>query len=76
MGVAGSTLLFVLAHASYQQPFMLLGITLLSLLYAGLVRWRQSIWAAMAAHFLFDAVQLLVVIPWLLKLLPEAGGGG
>ena len=70
VGMWFSTLLFVLAHASYEQPLMLLGVTLLSLVYGGLVHWRQNIWAAIAAHTLFDAVQLLVVIPAALRILP------
>jgi membrane protease YdiL (CAAX protease family) len=70
-----STALFVLAHASYEQPLMLVGITLLSLIYGFLVVWRQSIWAAMAAHTLFDAMQLLVIIPWALQMLEEGGPG-
>jgi membrane protease YdiL (CAAX protease family) len=75
MGIGLSTLCFVLAHTSYQQPWQLLGVTLLSLAYAGLVRWRQSIWAAMVAHFLFDAVQLLVLIPIALENAPQLRGG-
>jgi membrane protease YdiL (CAAX protease family) len=70
VGIGVSTLLFVLAHLSYDQPFMLVGITLLSLFFAGLVWWRQSLWSAIAAHFLFDAAQLLFVIPWALKQWP------
>lgn len=70
IGIALSTTFFVLAHFTYQQPFMLLGIAVLSLIYAFLVRWRQSVWAAIAAHALFDGVQLLVVIPALLKVVP------
>lgn len=62
-GIVFSTLCFVLAHLSYQAPFMLVGVTLLSLIYAVLVLWRRSVWAAVTAHFVFDAVQLLVVIP-------------
>lgn len=67
VGVGLSTLLFVLAHLSYDQPFMLVGITLLSLFFAALVQWRQNVWPAIAAHFLFDAVQLLFLIPWALR---------
>ena len=52
---------------------MLVGITLLSLIYALLVRWRQNIWPAIAAHFLFDAVQLLFVIPSALKYMESPG---
>jgi len=75
-GIALSTVLFALAHAAYGEPFLLVGVTLLSLLYAGLVRWRQSVWAAMAAHTLFDAVQLLVVIPSVLEVWGGAAGPG
>ncbi|MEJ2086063.1 MAG: CPBP family intramembrane metalloprotease [Acidobacteriota bacterium] len=75
MGLAASTGLFVLAHASYEQPIMLVGILILSLVYGLLAQWRQTIWPAIAAHALFDAVQLLVVIPTALDLLPDKGEG-
>lgn len=74
IGIALSTVFFVLAHFSYGQPFMLVGITILSLLYGLLVKWRQNIWPAIAAHVLFDAVQLLVVIPSSLRMLEGQGG--
>lgn len=67
MGIAVSTLLFAVAHLAYGQPFLVLGVTVLSLLYGLLVQWRQSIWAAIVAHFLFDAVQLLIVVPSLFE---------
>ena len=73
IGLVLSTALFVMAHASYEQPLMLVGITLLSLIYGFLVVWRQTIWPAIAAHTLFDALQLLVIIPWALELLEEGG---
>lgn len=73
VGLALSTALFVLAHASYEQPLMLVGVTLLSLIYGLLVIWRQTIWPAIVAHTLFDALQLLVIIPWALNLLEEGG---
>jgi membrane protease YdiL (CAAX protease family) len=67
LGILPSTLFFVAAHAGYGRPFMLLGVCLLSLLYGLLSRWRGSIWAAISAHFLFDGLQLLVVIPAALR---------
>lgn len=73
VGIVVSTLFFAMAHLSYDQPFMLVGVTVLSLLFAFMVRWRQSVWAAVAAHAVFDGVQLLVVIPFALKFLPGAG---
>lgn len=69
-GIAFSTFLFVVAHAGYDQPFMLVGLTFLSLFMAFLVRWRQSIWPAIIAHTLFDVIQLLIVIPLALKASP------
>lgn len=69
VGILASTALFAAAHLGYGQPFMLVGISILSLLYAGIVRWRQSVWAAIAAHATFDAVQILIVIPSLLKFM-------
>ncbi|MBV8202209.1 MAG: CPBP family intramembrane metalloprotease [Acidobacteria bacterium] len=74
IGIALSTGCFVLAHLSYGQPFMLLGITLLSLIYAFLVRWRQTIWPALAAHALFDGIQLLVIVPLAMKLVRQPPG--
>ena len=75
IGILASTSLFVLAHASYEQPFMLIGLTYLSLLFAYLVRWRQNIWPAVVAHAVFDFWQLAVVIPSVLKFVGPAGGG-
>jgi len=69
VGIALSTGMFVLAHTVYGQPFLLIGVGILSLIYAFLVRWRRSIWAAMTAHAFFDGVQLLVVIPAALKMI-------
>ena len=69
IGIFFSTMFFVLAHLSYGQPFMLVGIALLSLIYAFLVKWRQNLWPAIAAHALFDGVQLLVVVPLALRAL-------
>jgi membrane protease YdiL (CAAX protease family) len=72
VGILLSTALFVLAHFSYGQPFMLIGISILSLIYGLLVRWRQNLWPAIAAHALFDGVQLVLVIPGVLKLMQAA----
>lgn len=76
IGVGLSTLCFALAHLSYDQPLMLVGVTLLSLLYGGLVKWRQNIWSAAVAHFLFDAIQLVVVIPAVLRFWSPTSGVG
>ena len=71
VGILVSTALFALAHLGYGQPFMLVGVTLLSLLYADLMRRRGSVWAPVAAHAVFDLVQLLVVVPLVAKALEQ-----
>lgn len=73
VGLLPSTAIFVLAHASYEQPFMLVGLTFLSLLFGWMVAQRQSIWPAVVAHAAFDGFQLLVVIPLALRFVPAAG---
>ena len=63
VGFGLSNVLFVLAHLNYEQPFLLFGVALLSVAFSLLTRWRGNIWPAIAAHFLFDAIQLLLIIP-------------
>ncbi len=78
VGIVLSTAMFALAHLSYAQPMMLVGVTLLSLCYGLLTKWRGSVWAAVAAHTVFDAIQLIVVIPAVveqLEVLPSIAGG-
>lgn len=75
IGIALSTVLFVIAHASYGQPFMLIQIAVLSVLFALIVVWRRNVLAAIAAHATFDAVQLLIVIPLVLNTLGDSVGG-
>ncbi len=69
IGIWPSSALFVLAHMSYGQPFLLIGISLLSVGFAFLARWRGNVWASITAHFVFDAVQLLVLIPAALRVM-------
>lgn len=68
LGIVLSTCMFALAHVGYGQPLLVVGVFILALIYALLVRWRQTVWPAIAAHALFDGIQLLVIIPWALKL--------
>ncbi len=74
LGIGLSTVCFVLGHAAYGQPMMFVGLTVLSLIYAMLVRRRGNIWAAIVAHTLFDAVQLLVVVPAALEAVATGPG--
>lgn len=71
IGLPLSTALFALAHLSYGQPFMLVGLTFLSVLLGLSVKWRQNVWPAIVAHAVFDAVQLLVLVPIALRYAPQ-----
>jgi membrane protease YdiL (CAAX protease family) len=71
VGAGIATALFTLAHLSYGQPLMLVGVAVLSVFFAGLVAWRQSVWAAVAAHATFDLVQLLIILPLGARFLDE-----
>jgi membrane protease YdiL (CAAX protease family) len=71
IGILLSTVLFALGHLSYGQPFLLVGVTVLSLILGLIVKWRQNIWPAVVAHAVFDAVQLLVIVPIALRNLPH-----
>jgi len=71
LGLGLTTVLFVLAHAAYGAPAMFVTVAFLSLAYGWLARRRGSVWPAVAAHALFDAVQLLIVLPSALRLIDE-----
>lgn len=69
VGIAVSTGLFVLAHLNYGEPLLLVGVLLLSVGFALVTRWRGNVWAAVSAHATFDAIQLLFLIPAVVRTL-------
>jgi membrane protease YdiL (CAAX protease family) len=75
LGIWVTTGLFVLAHAAYGAPTLFVTVAFLSLAYGWLARRRGSVWAAVAAHTLFDAVQLLVVLPAALRAIEDSPFG-
>jgi membrane protease YdiL (CAAX protease family) len=62
-GLLVSTLLFTMSHASYGLPLMLVGVFTVSLVIGLLFRTQRDVLPCMVAHGVFDAVQLLVVLP-------------
>jgi membrane protease YdiL (CAAX protease family) len=66
VGPLAATLMFTAAHGAYGQPFVLVGILVIStVLSAALVLYRNVL-PCIVAHGVFDAIQLFVVIPLLL----------
>ncbi|MBI2212131.1 MAG: CPBP family intramembrane metalloprotease [Acidobacteria bacterium] len=72
VGLLPSTLLFVIAHAGFGEPMMFVGITVVSLVIGYVFYRTKSLLPCIIAHGVFDAVQLFIVIPVALQLLPEA----
>jgi len=64
IGWIPSSLLFVLGHASYGLPLMLVSVLVISLVLGWRFRQTQRLLPCIMAHGTFDAIQLLIVIPW------------
>jgi membrane protease YdiL (CAAX protease family) len=63
VGLIASTLLFALAHAGLGQPFLLIGVAIISLIIGFTFYRTKDLVPGIIAHGVFDAVQLFVVIP-------------
>lgn len=70
VGLVGSSVLFALAHFSYGLPFLVVGVFALSLVLGYTFARREQLLPCIVAHGVFDAVQLLVVLPLVLKWWP------
>jgi len=63
IGLVASTLLFALAHSGLGQPFLLIGVAIISLIIGYTFYRTKNLIPGIIAHGVFDAVQLFVVIP-------------
>ena len=69
IGLIASTLLFALAHFTYGNPLMLIGVTVISLVIA-ITFWRtKNVIPGILAHGVFDAIQLFVIVPMAVKMM-------
>jgi membrane protease YdiL (CAAX protease family) len=73
VGLIVSTILFATAHVGLGQPFLLIGVTIISLIIGFTFYRTKNLIPGVIAHGVFDAVQLFVVIPIAFK---AAGLGG
>lgn len=69
IGLLASTILFALAHSGFGQPFLLIGVALISLIIGVTFYRTKSLLPGMIAHGVFDAIQLFVIIPVLFRML-------
>lgn len=72
VGPLAATLMFTAAHGVYGQPWMLLGILVLSAILSATFVFYGNVLPCIAAHGTFDAIQMFVLAPLALK--PMAGG--
>jgi membrane protease YdiL (CAAX protease family) len=74
IGVIASTVLFALAHSGLGQPFLLIGVTLISLVIGFTFYRTRNLIPGIIAHGIFDAVQLFVIIPVVVKTMGMGAG--
>lgn len=67
VGAVAATLMFTAAHGAYGQPLMLVGILVISTVLSVTFARSKSVLPCMAAHGVFDAIQMFVIIPWYLS---------
>jgi membrane protease YdiL (CAAX protease family) len=67
VGLIASTVLFALAHSGLGQPFLLIGVTIISLVIGTAFYRTKNLIPGVIAHGVFDGVQLFVIIPVVFK---------
>lgn len=71
IGLIASTVVFAIAHAGYGQPFMLIGITIISLVIGLTFYYTRRLIPCIIAHGVFDAIQIFVIIPIAMNVVPS-----
>jgi membrane protease YdiL (CAAX protease family) len=69
IGLIASTILFSLAHFTYGNPLLLIGVTVVSLI-IGITFYRtRNVIPGVIAHGVFDAIQLFVIVPFAVRMM-------
>jgi membrane protease YdiL (CAAX protease family) len=69
VGLVVSTILFALAHFTYGNPLLLIGVTIISLIIGVTFHRTKNVIPGVIAHGVFDAIQLFVIVPFAYKML-------
>jgi membrane protease YdiL (CAAX protease family) len=69
IGLVASTVLFALAHFTYGNPLLLIGVTVISLVIAITFYRTKNVIPGILAHGVFDAIQLFVIVPIAVKMM-------
>lgn len=73
IGLVASTLLFALAHFTYGNPLLLIGVTVISLVIGVTFYRTKNVVPGILAHGVFDAIQLFVIVPIAVKMMGMGG---
>jgi membrane protease YdiL (CAAX protease family) len=69
VGLIASTVLFALAHFTYGNPLLLIGVTVVSLVIGVAFYRTKNVLPGVIAHGVFDAIQLFVIVPIAVKMM-------
>ena len=75
VGPVASTLMFTAAHGVYGQPLVLVGILVISTVLSVAFVLYRNVLPCIVAHGVFDAIQMFVVIPVVVRR-SRVGGSG
>jgi len=70
LGAVSASVLFLLAHAGYGEPYFFVGLLAITVVLAAAFQRTGSVWAPALAHGTFNAVQLFIFLPEAVRLLP------
>jgi membrane protease YdiL (CAAX protease family) len=68
VGLVASTILFALAHFTYGNPLLLIGVTVVSIVIGIAFHRTKNVLPGIIAHGVFDAIQLFVIVPFAVKM--------
>ena len=69
IGLVASTILFALAHFTYGNPLLLIGVTVVSIIIGVAFYRTKNVLPGVIAHGVFDAIQLFVIVPFAVKMM-------
>lgn len=73
VGWIGSSVLFALSHAGYGMPTLLASVLAVSLVIGWAFRRSGNLLPCVVAHGVFDAIQLLIVMPFAVEQMRRMG---
>jgi membrane protease YdiL (CAAX protease family) len=70
IGAVPASILFLVSHGGYGDPLFFVGLLAITVVLSQTFERTGSVVAPMVAHGVFDAVQLLVILPSAVRLIP------